>query len=101
MNQSESQIVGEEQLSELLIRSSNTFDLSGSIHGLTERKKSRTRKMGTITTFFAVLKAYCAINVLLLPCSFASGGYLLSPFAMFIACFFEGMCAYKLCKVGV
>ena len=57
--------------------------------------------MGTVTTFFAVLKAYCAINVLLLPCSFASGGYLLSPIAMCIACFFEGMCAFKLCKVGV
>ena len=57
--------------------------------------------MGPFATFVAVLKAYCAINILLLPCSFASGGYLLSPAAMIVACFFEGLCAYKLCKVAV
>ena len=56
--------------------------------------------MGTFKTFFAVLKAYCAINVLLLPCSFANGGYLLSPIAMIVACFFEALCAARLTSVA-
>ena len=102
VNRSATCNIGDDQLSDLLIRSdANMFDLSGSIQGFTKRKKRHVRKMGTITTFFAVLKAYCAINILLLPCSFANGGYFLSPCAMFVACFFEGLCAYRLCEVGV
>ena len=103
INRSVNRNFGEEQLSDILIHSdaNHTFDLSGSIQGFTKRKKQHVRKMGPITTFFAVLKAYCAINVLLLPCAFANGGYFLSPCSMFVACFFEGLCAYKLCKVGV
>ena len=65
-----------------------------------EGTKSGVRKMGTVQTFFAVLKAYCAINVLLLPRSFANGGYLLSPCAMLVAVFFEGLCAARLSTVG-
>ena len=57
--------------------------------------------MGTCKTFFAILKAYCAINVLLLPCSFANGGYILSPCAMVLACFFEGLCAARLTTVAL
>ena len=58
------------------------------------------RKMGRFATFMAVLKAYCSINILLLPRSFANGGYLVSPLAMLAALFFEGMCAYKLCRIA-
>ena len=61
---------------------------------------SNMKKMGTVKTFFAVLKGYCAINVLLLPCSFANGGYLLSPIAMIVACFFEALCAARLTSVA-
>ena len=50
--------------------------------------KPKKQKMGTLATFFAILKAYCAINVLLLPLSFSEGGYILSPCAMLIALFF-------------
>ena len=57
-------------------------------------------KMGTFGTFFAIIKAYCAINVLLLPRSFANGGYLLSPLAMIFACVFETMCAVRLTTVA-
>jgi len=51
---------------------------------LPEKKK----KMNPTEVFFAVLKAYCAINVLLLPLSFSEGGYILAPGAMCIALFF-------------
>lgn len=57
-------------------------------------------KMGTTKTFFAVMKAYCAINVLLLPRSFVNGGYLLSPLAMMVAFFFESLCAVRLTNVA-
>ena len=57
---------------------------------------SEVKKMNTTETVFAVVKAYCAINVLLLPRSFANGGYMLSPIAMMVACFFEALCAARL-----
>ena len=57
-------------------------------------------KMGTLATCFAVMKAYCAINVLLLPCSFANGGYVLSPIAMLVAVSFESLCAARLTTVA-
>ena len=56
--------------------------------------------MGTFTTFFAVLKAYCAINVLLLPRSFVNGGYMLSPLALIFATSFETLCAVRLTTVA-
>ena len=72
-----------------------------------DRPKSRTssfrdthQKMGPLATFFAIIKAYSAINVLLLPLSFAEGGYILSPCAMAFACFFESMSAARLTKVA-
>jgi len=56
--------------------------------------------MGTYETFFAIMKAYCAINVLLLPISFKNGGYILSPICMLFACFFETLCAIRLADVA-
>ena len=61
---------------------------------------SQIKKMGPVKTFFAIIKAYCAINVLLLPRAFANGGYLLSPIAMMTACFFEALCAARLTSVA-
>ena len=57
--------------------------------------------MGPWMTLFAIMKAYCAINVLLLPCSFVKGGWLLAPLAMITACFFETLCAYRLAEVAI
>lgn len=59
-----------------------------------------TPKMGPVKTFFAIIKAYCAINILLLPYSFAKGGYILSPCAMAVAVFFEALCAARLSTVA-
>ena len=46
------------------------------------------------------MKAYCAINLLLLPKSFKNGGYILSPIALIISCTFEATCAIKLSQCG-
>ena len=62
--------------------------------------KPKLRKMGPVKTFFAVIKAYCAINVLLLPRSFVNGGYLVAPLAMIVACFFESLSAARLASVA-
>ena len=48
-----------------------------------------------------MLKAYCAINVLLLPRSFVNGGYLLSPIILVVACTFEATCAVSLCQIAL
>mmetsp|Transcript_32233 Transcript_32233/g.49316 ORF Transcript_32233/g.49316 Transcript_32233/m.49316 type:complete len:157 (+) Transcript_32233:722-1192(+) len=56
--------------------------------------------MNSLQAYFALLKAYCAINVLLLPKAFKNGGYLLSPIALIISCTFEGTCAVKLSQCG-
>lgn len=50
--------------------------------------KIKSEKMSRMQTFFAMLKSYCAINVLLTPKSFENGGYLLSPIALVFACIF-------------
>jgi len=61
---------------------------------------NKTKKMGTTAAFFAIMKGYCAINVLLLPLSFSKGGYILSSCAMLIALFFESMSAAKLTTIA-
>ena len=52
--------------------------------------------MGPVKTYFAIMKAYCSVNVLLLPMAWAKGGYIVSPIALFVACFFEGYASIKL-----
>ena len=63
--------------------------------------KVKSEKMNRIQTFFALLKSYCAINVLLTPKSFANGGFLLSPIALIFACIFQTICAIKLSQCGL
>ena len=57
--------------------------------------------MGTFKTFIAICKAYCSVNVLLLPMSFTKGGYVGSAFTMVIACFFQTLAAVKLVQVAL
>ena len=56
--------------------------------------------MGPCKTFFAIAKAYCAIGILIMPRSFVNGGYIISPLALFTACFFESLCAARLASVA-
>ena len=57
--------------------------------------------MGNLSTFFAIVKAYMAINILLTPRSFVNGGYLLSPFALLIAFLIEGMSSFRMVNVAL
>ena len=56
--------------------------------------------MGSFATFFAILKAYASLNIFVMPIGFKEGGWLFSPFALIVACFFEGTCAIKLCTAA-
>ena len=54
-----------------------------------EKANVKIEKMDNIRTFFALVKSYMAINILLTPRSLVNGGYILSPFALIIACSIE------------
>ena len=60
----------------------------------------KVKKMGCFETYIAMIKAYCAINVLLLPKAFANGGFILSPTALLVATIFEALCAVRLALVA-
>ena len=62
---------------------------------------SEAPKMDMGQAYFALIKAYCAINVLLLPKAFKNGGWLLSPLSLMVACVFEATCAIKLAQCGL
>lgn len=59
------------------------------------------RKISKFETYIAIIKAYCSINVLLLPAVFASGGWALSPCAFMVATFFESLCAIRLSMIAM
>lgn len=58
-------------------------------------------KMTPWQAYFAIIKAYCVINILLLPKAFKYGGYLLSPAILLVAAISEGVCAMKLVQCGL
>jgi hypothetical protein len=57
--------------------------------------------MNSLEAYFALLKAYCTINVFLLPKAFRNGGYALSPLVLMVASTLEATCAIKLSQCGV
>jgi amino acid permease len=57
--------------------------------------------MGTMATLFAVLKAYCSINILLLPRSFVNGGFVLSPIMLVVSCTLECTCAVLVSNIAL
>ena len=60
-----------------------------------------THKIGPWKTFLALIKGYCAIIILILPKSFVSGGYLMSPLILIISSFLTTICALKLVETGL
>lgn len=66
-----------------------------------EQEDEGSPKMNVVQAYFGLIKAYCAINVLLLPKAFKNGGWLLSPIALIIACGFEATCAIKLAQCSL
>lgn len=88
---------------------SQTFNQESGSQLLTDADREQTAidqnegspKMNVIQAYFGLIKAYCAINVLLLPKAFKNGGWLLSPIALTVACIFEATCAIKLAQCSL
>ena len=57
--------------------------------------------MSNIRTYFALVKAYMAIGILLTPRSFVNGGYVLSPLALIVATAFECFSSMRLVNVAL
>lgn len=57
--------------------------------------------MGDFEIFVAIIKGYCAINILILPKQFENGGWLVGILAVNFACMFVMMCALKLIECGI
>lgn len=58
-------------------------------------------KIGPIKTFFALLKGYCAIVILIIPKAFQNGGYLFSAITLLISCMLTTICTLKLVEAGL
>ena len=56
--------------------------------------------MTAFQTFAAIIKAYCCLMILVLPRSFARGGYVLSPLAMVMSASLQCYSAVKLVSVA-
>ena len=63
-------------------------------------KQVEIKKLNNIETFFAIIKGYMSINVLLVPRAFVNGGFVLSPLAVLLATCFEATCAVKLSNIA-
>lgn len=65
-----------------------------------EKQVEQTRKLSYFETYIALIKGYCAIAILMLPKSFANGGYGVSP--LFIAgnAVVSTVCVAKLIDAG-
>lgn len=57
--------------------------------------------MDNFSTYAALCKGYCAINILILPKQFDNGGWLVGIVAIFVAAFFVLACAQMLVKCGL
>ena len=57
--------------------------------------------MSNVRTYFALVKAYMAIGILLTPRSFVNGGYLLSPLALLFATAFESFSSIRLVNIAL
>jgi len=56
--------------------------------------------MNGYQTFFAIIKGYTTLNIFLLPIGFRDGGWLFSPLILIVSCFFETVCALKMCEIA-
>ena len=57
--------------------------------------------MSNLRTYFAIVKVYMVINILLTPQSFTNGGYLLSPLAVTLGFMIEAMSSFRLVGVAL
>ena len=57
--------------------------------------------MNAVQTFFAIIKGYCAVVIILLPNAFKSGGYIFSPIMIAVSGALTTRCALKLVDCGI
>jgi len=50
-----------------------------------DKEKEPVKKMSNYLTYFSLLKGYCGLMVLVVPHSYARGGWLFSPISMTIS----------------
>ena len=56
--------------------------------------------MDNVRTFFAIIKAYMIINILITPKGFANGGFFFSPFMTILACGIEMFSTLRLVNIA-
>lgn len=57
-----------------------------------KRDVIKVGKSGLFDTFFALIKGYCAIVILILPKGFQNGGYIFSPIMLILSFFLTTRC---------
>ena len=67
---------------------------------LETKDKSMPAKMSNFKAWFAIVKCYMAISILITPRSFVNGGYLMSPFALIIVTCIESFSSWRLVRVA-
>lgn len=63
-------------------------------------EEGKRDKMGSVTSYFAIIKAYTTMNIFTIPIGFKYGGWLFSPIILAFVCFFETTMAIKLSTVA-
>jgi amino acid permease len=56
--------------------------------------------MGNFATIMSIIKCYCTMNIFVMPIGFKLGGWLFSPIALIVVCFFATIGALKLCTAA-
>lgn len=61
-----------------------------------EQNEEQKEGMSDYSALIAICKAYCAINIMVLPKNFENGGWLVGILAINIGCILVYVCALKL-----
>ena len=66
-----------------------------------DMRKAKKLKMTTFETYIALLKAYCAISVLVMPKAYMNGGWAASSAFQIASAVLTTICAFKLLEAGL
>lgn len=69
-------------------------------HSVADSKEENPLKMDNLRVFFALIKGYMAINILMTPKNFSKGGFLLSPILMIVGVLLESFGTIRLIKIA-
>ena len=63
-------------------------------------ESTKRDRMGSLTTYFAIIKGYTTMSIFTMPIGFKYGGWLFSPLILIFVCFFETTMAIRLAQVA-